>query len=368
MGPADLSRIQIEREQRIRQVGRRRREVVAGPDIQDVPSDINRRGIPNGPAGGTVELGADAVSGGRARRFRHGVGLPETLSAGGIERDDAATKRAARVSWVAHLRFLTRGHRHVQAAVVELRRRGDRSMRMFIHIHLPEHCSNLGVYGVHVGSLVAEVGDELAVAALVERDGAADTGFDLGRPVDAARLRVQDVHDAFSRGGVHAAPGHDRLRACRGRTREPERPLQRESWQVVCRHPGCLSRLKPRVRDAVPPAVPGRPGQRIGPRSGRGAAQCRRRHRGTGNRTAGIGGQRFSGRICSQRAALRAAPLSCLCSHRATFECFEYLLRAHPPHHLEARRLRIRSGSFVTRGTVGPEQGRAFGFRGKGGC
>ena len=222
---------------------------------------------------------------------------------------------------------------------------------MLVDFDFPQDFSNARIYRVDVGRLVAEVGDELPVAPLFERDRTADACFDLQRPMDTSRLRVQNVYVALSRGHVHAAAGHHGLRACRGRAWKSKRPFQRQSWQVVGFQSGRLRRLKPRVRDAVAPPIPCRPGQRVRSRSRCGAAECRLRYR-----AAGIGSQRFSGQVFGQCAALRAAPLRGPRSHRASLERFENLFRAHPPHYVAAGCLRIRSGSFMARGAVGPEE------------
>ena len=98
-------------------------------------------------------------------------------------------------------------------------------MRMLVDLDFPQDPSSLRVHRVDVGGLVAEVGDEFAVAALVERDRAADAGFDLQRPVDAAGLRVQHVDVALGGGDVHAAAGHDGLRAGRASHQEIRTPI-----------------------------------------------------------------------------------------------------------------------------------------------
>src|SRR5438093_8758932 len=152
--------------------------MVACANVQDISFGIDGRRVPYRPAGWTVQLCPDTVFYGRTGCLGNSVGFPDSPSGRRVQCDDASPKRTARISRVADLRFLARGNRHIQAAIVELRRSCDCSMRMFIDSYFPEDLSNFRVNGVNVSGLIAEIRDQFTVGPLLESNRAANARFD----------------------------------------------------------------------------------------------------------------------------------------------------------------------------------------------
>src|SRR6202007_321421 len=82
--PLDFSGLYIQSYDRIGKARRRRREVIAGANIENVPFDVQRRCVPYSPSGRTHDLGTNAIFLCRLGLLRNRIRLPNLLASRGV--------------------------------------------------------------------------------------------------------------------------------------------------------------------------------------------------------------------------------------------------------------------------------------------
>ena len=107
-GPENFPGIQIERENGIGGFRGGFSVGGAGADVECVAFRINCWRQPDPGARWTPALHSIGILSGRLRRFRNRIGLPDLAAIGSIQRDHAAAKRAARISFVGPRAFFAR--------------------------------------------------------------------------------------------------------------------------------------------------------------------------------------------------------------------------------------------------------------------
>ena len=118
LGPEDLARVEIHREERIAHRRRRVAVVVASGDVEAIQLGINSRRRPHRSTGWTIELRADGVLLRRLRLLRDRVALPDLFAGCRIECDDAPAELAALVRGHGAGGFFSRCDTNVDASVV----------------------------------------------------------------------------------------------------------------------------------------------------------------------------------------------------------------------------------------------------------
>ena len=227
--PPHLSRLQIERENRVS--GRRGRTAVrvAGRDVQGAALDVDRRRRPDSAAGGPAQLCAVGIRAQQNWFVGDRVGLPHHAAGSRVERNDAAAEAAACVSG-RPAAFFVRRCGDVEAAVVERGRAGQPHERMLVDLPAPQQSAGRRVQRVREPFLIRKVrgvGDLPAgPRPSADRDGRAHAAERREGPRDTAARGVERTDRAVLAADKQPAAGNRRLRPGRRRVGETKRPLE----------------------------------------------------------------------------------------------------------------------------------------------
>ena len=168
---------------------------------------------------------------------------------------------------------------------------------MLVDAVAPQLFPGLGVDGVEIGALIAEVSDMpagLLAGADDDRSAHAAAGFVL--PMQTTGFRVQRIDGAGVAAHVDASAGNRGVASGLRSAAETDGPLQLKPRNVRGRKAGELSGLKTGIPGIGAPTDPARPGERVGERDGLAGKRIRirrgRRRFGARN----IGGHRGQGR------------------------------------------------------------------------
>ena len=138
-------------------------------------------------------------------------------------------------------------------------RAGDARQRMRVGLLFPDERPGLGVHGVHRAVEVTEV-DRVTGTRLPRDRADADCGADGGastkRPVDAAGLGVERIHERVLAANEQPAAGNSGLCIRVHGIRECEGPFQLQLGNVVFLEPRTLTGLEAGILDIRAPSVP----------------------------------------------------------------------------------------------------------------
>ena len=253
--PTDLAGVEVEGDDGITRLGGRLRVGVAGGDVDETATGVDRGRPPDRGARRPRKCRAIRASASRHRLRGNGVSLPDLIAGRRVEHHDTATERAAAVARIGGQHFLDRRHRHVETALMQRRRSGDTGPGVALDVPAPELGAGLRIDRIDARAGVTEV-QRMAVPQGTDRDRGSHAGAGGIGPVTAPGLRVQGIDVAVLASDEEPSAGDGRLRPRGGRLGESERPLQGEVRHLVEVESSALRRLKAEVLAAHAPSTP----------------------------------------------------------------------------------------------------------------
>ncbi len=219
--------------------------VLTSAHIESAARGIDRRRAPDGRARRSPATHKQGIAVPGLGNLG-GIGLPQALSAGRIQRQHRAAKGAAAVERQSRQRHLIGGNRHIQAALMEHRSPGHRGGAMGIHRHLPDPLAGGGVQCLGMAEEIPEEQPALpARTRLPQGNGGAHLSAHKRFPTHAARLPTQSVDPAALAAHIDRVGRYCRLGArLVGEERETESPLQFQAGDIrraqrLCADRGC---------------------------------------------------------------------------------------------------------------------------------
>ena len=238
--------------------------IVARRDIYSVASRVDGGRAPDRRARRPPQLRADFIDLGLLG-FLDGVGFPDLLAGGRIQRDQRSAEAAAFVLCRSARGFFARFHGNIHAIFIEHQAAGDACHRVIVHFGLPDFLARRGVDGVRESPAVSEqrgIASSRVRLDLRNGDRRPHSRTCINRPVNAAARGVEGINLAIRATHKDASAREIGRAHARQFAGESEGPLQLESRHLRGREAGGGRVLKARVRGIHAPSVPGGPGCR----------------------------------------------------------------------------------------------------------